>query len=235
MGIDLLYGYLAEKLEEVLRINHEMVDRVAVAITEAHLAGHAIYGFGSGHSALLIEEMYYRAGGLNLIRPIWDFDVMIHHDPLSASERERTPGYAQKVLAKTHFNPGDMLWLVSNSGRNALLMEMAVAAKAQGVQVIALTSLNHSQAVEPHGPSHEKLYQVADFVLDNRGAIGDAGFWVTGVPAPMIPTSTILGAVLVHAVWMQVAEKLVAAGFVPEILRSFNLDHPIPDQMGSAG
>lgn len=228
MGISALYGYFAEKLEGVFHANQTAIEDAAQVMSHAYQTGHTIFAFGSGHSALLVEEMYYRAGGLPLITPIWDFDVMIHRDPLRASALERTPGYASTVLQTITWQPGDVLWLISNSGRNALVVEMARMARGAGVTVMALTSLRHSRAVQPGDAQGDKLFELADVVLDNCGVLGDAGFLPEGVDRPMAPTSTVLGAVLVHAVEVRVMEHLAQAGVPPEVLRSFNVDDPSP-------
>lgn len=224
MVLDVLYAYLAEKLEAVMRANARSIKEAATLITAAHLENRAIYAFGSGHSALLVEEMYYRAGGLTIVQPIWDSNVMVSGDPERASVLERKPGYSQAILSTISLSADDVLWLISNSGRNALVVELAMAAKTRGARVIALTSLDHSRLVDPDEKLNQKLYEVADVVLDNQGVLGDAGFWVPGITEPMVPTSTILGAVLVHAVWASVASQLAAAGQPPVVLTSFNVD-----------
>ena len=38
----------------------------------------------------------------------------------------------------------------------------------------------------------------------------------------MAPTSTIVGAALIHAVWAEAGERLVARGYVPEVWGSAN-------------
>ena len=45
-----------------------------------------IYVFGCGHSHILAEETFYRAGGLACVAPIFDETLMLHQ---SASESSR--------------------------------------------------------------------------------------------------------------------------------------------------
>ncbi|MCY0898879.1 MAG: sugar isomerase domain-containing protein [Firmicutes bacterium] len=216
--------YVENHLKAVWAANQEVVPRVAARIVTAHLNGHRVYAFGSGHSHMLVEEMYYRAGGLTVVTPIWEPALMLHEDPQEASRLEQTPGVSETILARVPLQAGDVLWLISNSGRNPLIVELALAAKAQKVYVIALTSLNHARAVTPRSVTRDKLHQLADAVLDNAGDVGDAGFRVEGVTRPMFPTSTIAGAVLVHWVWVEVARQLAEAGHPPDVLASFNVD-----------
>jgi uncharacterized phosphosugar-binding protein len=219
-----LKRYVGMHLEAAWAANRVMVPRVAAAIVQAHLTGHQIYAFGSGHSHVLVEEMYYRAGGLTLVQPVWEPAVMLHEDPERASRLEQTPGYSQHILEQLHWQAGDVVWLISNSGRNPLIVELALAARAAAVTVIALTSLRHAQAVAALSVSGQKLHEVADFVLNNAGAVGDAGFHVEGIERPLFPTSTVVGAALVNWVWVEVAERLQQAGAPPDVLTSFNVD-----------
>ena len=111
--------------------------------------------------------------------------------------------------------------MLSNSGRNALVVELAQEAKRHGVKIIALTSLTHSGAV-PATAGLPKLSEIADYILDNAGATGDASIAIDGLPEWVAPTSTVIGSALIQAVWAEVAERLVARGHIPEIWGSAN-------------
>ncbi len=225
---DRLERYVCQAVTEAWTINRDIVPQVAAAIATAYLDNHQIYAFGSGHSHLLVEEMYYRAGGLNIVRPIWVPQLMLHQDPQQASRWEQTPGYSRTILDTVHWKAGDVVWLISNSGRNPLIVELAQAARGAHAVVIALLSRHHAETVEARSVSGEKLYDVADYVLDNGGVAGDAGFAVKEGWPLMFPTSTVVGASLVHWVWIEVAQRLQQAGAPPEVYTSFNLDHVRP-------
>jgi uncharacterized phosphosugar-binding protein len=91
-------------------------------------------------------------------------------------------------------------------------VEMAQLMKDRGLTVVALTSVTHSSALPPVPPSTQRLYEIADIVLDNGGPYGDASLRLDGVPHRVGPTSTIAGAVLLHAVFIGAMERLVAMG-----------------------
>lgn len=216
--------YVRSSLDRAWAANQEAVPKVAAHIARAYLAGGRIYAFGSGHSHVLVEEMYYRAGGLTVVTPVWDPALMLHQDAENASRLEQTPGYSRTLIDKIRWRAGDVLWIISNSGRNPLIVELALEAEAAGLTVIALMSLQHARAVRSLSVGGEKLHEVADFVLDNAGVVGDAGYYVPGIERPLFPTSTLVGAAIVNWVWVEVAAELARAGHPPDVLSSFNVD-----------
>ena len=234
MMTEAVHAYLRAHLDEAFAKNRESIAAVADLIVERHLGGRRVYAFGSGHSHLLVEEMYYRAGGLDLVTPIWDTALMLHEDARRSSELECTPGYFRNVLRDVGWQSGDVLWLISNSGRNFLAIELAQAARSAGVTVVAMLSVAHSRAVRSASPEAPKLFEMADYILDNGGVVGDAGLAVPGIELPMVPTSTVAGAALVHAVWAEAAARLARRGQAPRVYVSFNVDDQSGDERGDA-
>lgn len=211
-------------LDDALDRNDAALAAVAAALADAIGAGKTVYAFGAGHSLSLVSEMYRRAGSLKALRPIWTAGLTARgpgtdEDALGALENEA--GRYREFTDGLTWGPGDVCWVVSNSGRNALVVELAQEAKRNGVTVIALTSVPHSTAVPPT-PGLPRLLDVADYVLDNRGCPGDACLSVGGLAEPMAPTSTIAGATLIHAAWAGAAELLAAAGKPPDVWASAN-------------
>jgi uncharacterized phosphosugar-binding protein len=208
-------------LDEALERNGATIDDVAAAITEAIESGHHIYAFGAGHSVALVNEMYRRAGGLKIVRPIWNEEMLSRSDSERPGQLENESGYYRMLTDGLDWGPGDLCWVLSNSGRNALVVELAQEARRRGVKIIALTSLTHCAAV-PATAGLPKLPEIADYILDNAGVLGDASIPIDGLPEWVAPTSTIIGSALIHAVWAEVAERLVASGHAPEIWGSAN-------------
>jgi uncharacterized phosphosugar-binding protein len=213
--------HIVELVETALERNGDVIDDVAAAITTAVLDGHHIYAFGAGHSLSLVNEMYRRAGGFKIVRPIWNAELLSKEDEELAGKLENEVGYYARLTDGLDWGPGDLCWVLSNSGRNALVIELAQDAKRHGVKVIALSSLTHSGAVSAT-PGLPKLPEIADYIFDNLGAFGDASIAIPGLADPVAPTSTIIGAALIQATWAEVAERLVARGYVPEIWGSAN-------------
>jgi uncharacterized phosphosugar-binding protein len=213
--------HIVTLLDQTLERDDAAIDQVAAAITEAIDAGHHVYAFGAGHSVSLVNEMYRRAGGFKIVRPLWNEEMLSRADPERAGQLENESGYYRKLTDGLAWGPGDLCWVLSNSGRNTLVIELAQEAKRHGVKIIALTSLTHSAAV-PAAPGLPKLPEIADYILDNGGVLGDASIEIDGLPEWVAPTSTIIGSALIQAVWAQVAECLVARRHIPEIWGSAN-------------
>lgn len=219
-------AYLAEIRRLLERVETSQATAIATAadmIADALATGHMWHVFGTGHGHMLAEEVFYRAGGLMAVNAILDSALMLHDGALASSQVERLPGYAALVLSKHTIEPGDVMLIASNSGRNAVPIEAALEAKQRGLKVIVLTSMAHSQAVTSRHASGKKLYELADVVLDNCGRPGDAALEVEGLPGRLCPTSTVIGATLLHWLVHEVVQRLVACGIMPDVTISANV------------
>ncbi|MGZ0149309.1 sugar isomerase domain-containing protein [Kribbella sp. WER1] len=219
-----------EYLDKALAIAHRAAEtqlgaiRVAAGlIADALAAGRTFWVFGTGHSHTLAEELYGRAGGLADVRAILEPGLMLHEGLQKSSLLERLPGLAEVLLEINPLEQGDVLLIASNSGRNAVPVEFALGARERGVRVIALTSLAHSNAVASRAPTGERLFETADVVLDNCGIPGDALITVPGTPEPTGATSTVVGALLLQALTVEVVTHLTDRGQPPNVLRSLNV------------
>ena len=198
--------------------------RVAAGLVADALAdGKTFWVFGTGHSHTLAEELYGRAGGLADVRAILEPGLMLHEGLQKSSLLERLPGLADVLLEINPLESGDVLLIASNSGRNAVPVEFALGARARGVKVIALTSLAHSNATTSRAPGGQRLFETADVVIDNCGVPGDALIKVPGTPEPTGATSTLVGALLLQALTVEVVTRLTDRGQPPNILRSLNV------------
>jgi uncharacterized phosphosugar-binding protein len=224
--------HVTRLLDSALDHNDAALEQVSAALAAAIAGGRHVYAFGAGHSLSLVTEMHRRAGSLKGVRPIWNPELTSQQDGEAVGRLESAAGYYAKLTADLDWGPGDLCWVISNSGRNVLVVEIAQEAKRRGVAVIALTSVEHSTSVPP-APGLPRLLDIADYVLDNAGRLGDASLDLPGLAEAMAPTSTITGAALVHAAWAGAAEKLVAAGHVPEVWGSVNRAPSIPDARSS--
>lgn len=183
-----------------------------------------IYTSGTGHSHMLAEEIFYRAGGFARVIPILDPALMLHQDGSGSTEVERREGYAQKLFEPYPLTEKDVFIISSNSGRNAVSIEMAQLAQEKGAKVIVLTNLAHSKSVDSRHSSGLKLYQICDVFLDTFGEIGDACVSLGGLESKVGATSTVIGAALLNAIMVQAAAFVLEKGSVPEIFNSSNSD-----------
>ena len=202
----------------------EAIEEGAELLTRTIVDGHTIFAFGATHSFILPMELCYRTGGLMLVNPIYPHGMDLSVRPMSmTSQIERVPGYGDLLLKNSPAKAGDALIIASTSGRNAVAIDMAMAATATGVAVLGITSLAYSQSVPSRHPSGKKLLDVCDILIDNCAPLGDAAVTVPGVEQRVGPLSTVLGAVVVNALAVQTVANLVARGVEPPIYISANM------------
>ncbi|WBQ04973.1 SIS domain-containing protein [Kribbella sp. CA-293567] len=217
--------YLGKALELAAEAARSQVGAVRVAaglVAEALAEGKTFWVFGTGHSHLIAEELYGRAGGLASVRAVLEPGLMLHEGLLKSSLLERLGGLAAVLLQVNEIAAGDVVLVVSNSGRNAVPVEFAEGVREVGAKVVALTSLAHSTAVESRAPSGSRLFELADVVIDNCGVPGDALIEIDGSPERTGATSTVVGALLVQALTVEVVSLLAERGHTPDVLRSLN-------------
>jgi uncharacterized phosphosugar-binding protein len=203
----------------------EAIVAVASQVEATVVAGHSLFAFGCNHSGLLVQDLYYRAGGCMLVNPLWGPGMNLQTDPpLFTSDMERMPGLAQRILDHSPLSAGDLLFVVSTSGRNTVPVEMAEKAKERGAVVVALTSLAYTHSVTSAAPSGRRLFEVADYVLDNGAPAGDALLTLSGLEVPVAPVSTITGSFVLHAVMAVALESMAAHGLTVPVFRSGNLE-----------
>lgn len=208
---------IIELLEEIRQTEQEAIERAARAIAEAIASDHLIYVFGPTHAGILAQELFYRAGGLVPINPILPPGLTTDVRPITLTTRlERLPGLGRQIIAETAIEAGDILIVVSVSGRNAAAVEVAQEARGRGATVIAVTSLRYSQAVTPRQAGMPRLFEAADMVLDIHAPIGDALVQIPNTPYRVGPSSTVLGAALLNTTIVRAAELLAEWG------------HPVP-------
>lgn len=214
---------LLERIE-----NEEMaaIHQAAKLMADAIVKGQRIFAFGCTHSSIPIQDLVYRAGGLMLINPIFGPGIasLDIHPATMSSEIERLEGYARLLLDNNPIRSGDVLILVSVSGRNAVPIEMAQEARDRGIKVIGVTSRAYTDSVTSRHPSGKKMYEFADVVLDNKVDKGDALLRAEGVPQKFCPASGVTSTALLQALVAATVEELLSRGFTPPIFLAGNVD-----------
>lgn len=215
---------IRELLDAVEKTQFEAICKAADAIAESISKGGTFHLFGTGHSHMMAEEAFCRAGGLVPVNAILEPALMLHEGPFKATAMERLEGYAEIIVDHAGIQKGDTVMVVSNSGRNVVPVEMALASKGRGALVIALTSMAHSSKVASRHSSGKRLFEVADIVIDNCGVFGDAILAVDGLSTKVCPTSTVTGAAIINALVAEVVERLVRAEIKPPVFISSNVE-----------
>lgn len=212
---------LLKKLENS---QEETIDHVASVCADCIEKGGLLYFFGTGHSHMICEEPFYRAGGLACVYPILETDLMLHEGAGKSSGYERLAGLGNLVISHTDIGKDDVLFIISNSGRNCAVIDAAMEAKKRGAVTVAITSMDHTTQVTSRHGSGLNLYQICDYVLDNGGRMGDASVELPGLEQKIAPTSTVLDATLVNLILVNTVERLLARGIKPPVFMSANTD-----------
>ena len=218
------FAHAQNKLQQVLEHELPNIKIAADYVTESCKNGGKFYVFGSGHSHMIAEELYLRAGGLALVHGILPPELMLHEMANKSTYLERVEGYSQALVELYRVEARDTVMVISNSGRNAVPVEMCLAAKAKGAKVIAMTSMQHSVNCTSRHSSGKKMYEIADVTIDNWGEPGDAAFPIEGLDSTIGPTSSITGITIAQALVCQVVDNLVKEGIEPPVFKSSNVD-----------
>ncbi len=218
------YLNATENLVTRARAQMPAIQQAADWFAEAILAGRMVHLFGSGHSRILVEEMWPRYGSFPGFNPIVELSLTFHNHVVGSNGQrqamflENVSGLAARILRNFDIGPPDAALIASSSGCNVVPVEMAELLRARGVRVVALVSLAHAEASTPRHPGGKKLMDCADLVLDTGAPAGDAMVSIEGLETPVAPGSTVGGCLLINAVKAEVAERLTRAGHPPKVL-----------------
>lgn len=219
------FAKIQEKLDRVATEEAKQLLRAADQAAECIATGGIIHLFGCGHSHILTEEVFYRAGGLAPIRPIFVEPLMLHEGAVRSSELERQNGYAEHFMKDQDIRPGDTIFVLSTSGRNPVPVDVSLIAKQKGAYVIGITSLEYSLSQPSRHESGKHLCHAVDLVIDNHSEIGDAMLSHPQLSVPFAPSSTVVGAAILNAVFAETIRILIERhGIEPPVFRSGNVD-----------
>ena len=216
--------YINKAIAELATTQTPAIDAASTCMVEALAQGNRIFAFGSGHSHMIAEEFYVRAGGLASIEAILPSELMLHGIVGKSTQIERISGYAKPILELHNPRAGDVIIITSNSGRNNVPVEMCLEAKALGMHVIAITSLKHSSHTTSRHESGLRMFEIADITIDNLSPAGDAAFYIDGFETPTGALSNIIGLTIAQTLVVNVVDELVHRNIVPPVFKSSNLD-----------
>lgn len=201
------------------------IRQAALMMADAIVAGQSLFSFGASHSFITTEELVYRTGGLMLINPIYPHGMNLFVRPMTAtSAAERVVGLGTQMLESSPAKAGDVLLLTSTSGRNAVIIDMALTARKKGIKVIGLTALAYTAGVSSRHPSGKKLADLCDVLIDNCVPYGDAAVSVEGLEQKVGPLSTVTGCAIVNELVVNVVRILRERGVEPPVFVSANVD-----------
>ena len=212
------------ELIDVVEQQQSAIQKAAAIFAKTILAGRMVHLFGSGHSRILVEEMWPRYGSFPGFNPIVELSLSFHNMVVGPNGQrqamflENVPGLAARILRNFDLSPKDSALVASSSGCNLVPIEMAECFQQRGVKVVAIISQKHSDASRSRHPHGKKLQDFADLVLDTGAPVGDAMVKIDGLATPVAPGSTVGGCLLVNSIKAEVAARLTKAGQPPKVL-----------------
>lgn len=221
-------SFLAEcrKLIAVVESQQDRIQQAADWFAQTILAGRMVHVFGSGHSRIMVEELWPRYGSFPGFHPIVELSLTFHNPVVGPNGQrqamflENVSGLAERILRNFDFSTQDSALVISSSGCNLVPIEMAQGFRQRGIRTVVIVSRRHSEATTSKDALGRKLQDFADLVLDTGAPPGDAMVAVTGLETPVAPGSTLGGCMLVNAIKAEVALRLTRAGAPPRVLTS---------------
>ncbi|MGC4191191.1 MAG: SIS domain-containing protein [Thermomicrobiales bacterium] len=213
---------LAKLLDMVTTTQGARIEEAATWMADTIAEGGIVHLFGSGHSHMIAEEVFHRAGSLMPLNPMLDVNLTFLGS-VNATVLERTSGYGRVVIASHDIRPGEVVIVVSNSGVNPVPIEVALEAKANGARTIAITSDRHYADAPSRHASGKRLAAVTDLTIDTCIAAGDALVDVPGTAYRSGGASSAVGIAIVNAVVTETAAKLAERGIEPPLIPTMNL------------
>jgi uncharacterized phosphosugar-binding protein len=200
------------------------IEQAADWFARTILDGRMVHVFGSGHSRIMVEEMWPRYGSFPGFNPIVELSLTFHTQVVGANGQrqamflENVSGLAERILRNFALSERDSALIISSSGCNVVPIEIAEQFQKQGLRVVAIVSRAHADATASRRPDGRKLHDFANVVLDTGAPAGDAMVRVPGLDTPVAPGSTVGGCMLVNCLKAEVAARLAAAGQPPIVL-----------------
>lgn len=215
-------GKITELIEYAVKKNEDVIKQLAEKFAENIENDKVIHTFGTGHSHMLGIELFARAGGLGNVDAMLDPDTLTSFGAQRSGAMEKTSGVSDVIYDSYKIEKGDIMIITSNSGRNAMPIEMAMRCQKEGIYCIALTNLKQSMATTSRHPSGKKLYECVDCVVDSCVPDGDATLNIAGIKTG--PASSIVTMVLVNTIVSEAIKIVTSHGKRPYVFQSQNVD-----------
>ena len=222
-----LSGEYLKKCQAIIsRISEQEneIQKAAQWFTNSILAGRVVHVFGSGHSRIMVEEMWPRYGSFPGFNPIVELSLTYHNNVVGANGQrqamylENVPGFAERILRNFSLDKKDTALIISSSGCNLVPIEMAELFQQKGIRVVVVVTKQHLEESKSKRKDGKKLSDFADLVLDTGAPAGDSMITVEGLEAPVSPGSSVGGVIIINSIKAEVARLLTEAGKPPKVL-----------------
>jgi uncharacterized phosphosugar-binding protein len=220
------YSFLPKLCALLQEVETQENDNMEAAADAAYCSisnGGLLHVFATGHSHMIADELFFRAGGLVPINPILDSSLLPQEGAIQSMYNERKHGKAEEILEKVKLEPGDTIMIASNSGINAVPLEAAMYAKRMGLKVIGITSQKESKNLEARHESGKKLYELCDIVIDNHVPKGDGLLAIPETEQTTGGASTFSNLFIAQKIILKIINKYLADKKEPPVFMSANV------------
>jgi uncharacterized phosphosugar-binding protein len=207
-----------------IKAQQTLISKAAGWFAESILAGRVVHVFGTGHSRIMVEEMWPRYGSFPGFNPIVELSLTYHNNVTGANGQrqamflENVPGLAERILRNFGLSEKDTALIVSSSGCNIVPTEMAELFQQKGIRVVVIITKDHSEKSSSKRSDGKKLPDFADLVIDTGAPAGDSMIAIDGLATPVSPGSTVGGIMIINSIKAELAKRLTAAGQPPKVL-----------------
>lgn len=205
-------------------LQQDKIEQAAQLFSQSILKGRMVHVFGSGHSRMMVEEMWPRYGSFPGFNPIVELSLSFHNLVVGANGQrqamflENVPGLAGRILRNFDLNEVDTALIISSSGCNVVPIEMAEIFQQRKIKVVAVVTSEHLKASTSKRADGKKLSDFADLIIDTAAPAGDSMIYVDGLETPVAPGSTLGGVLIINSIKARIAEILTQAGHPPKVL-----------------
>lgn len=211
-------------IANTIEAQQQNIAKSASWFAESILAGRVVHVFGTGHSRIMVEEMWPRYGSFPGFNPIVELSLTYHNNVVGANGQrqamflENVSGLAERILRNFSIDEKDTALVISSSGCNIVPIEMAELFQQKEIKVVALVTKAHSEKSKSKRSDGKKLIDFADLVLDSGAPVGDSMITIENLQTPVSPGSTVGGIMIINSIKAEVARLLTEAGQPPKVL-----------------
>ncbi len=226
MSITQEYLNKGKNIIQTIESQQDTIYEVAKIFAQSILDGRMVHLFGSGHSRMMVEEMWPRYGSFPGFNPIVELSLSFHNLVVGSNGQrqamflENVPGLAPRILRNFDTDEKDSALIISSSGCNVVPIEMAEEFQKKNIKVVALVSKKHLEGSSSKRADGKKLTDFTDMVLDTGAPLGDAMIYLDGLDSPVAPGSTLGGVLLINSLKAEIANILLSNGKAPKVLSS---------------
>lgn len=226
-----IHTYLekSRSILEKIEAQEQAIEKAATWFANTILAGRMVHVFGSGHSRIMVEEMWPRYGSFTGFNPIVELSLTFHNLVVGANGQrqamflENVSGLAERIMRNFTVTEEDAALIISSGGTNIVPIEMAAYFQSKKIKVVSIISSEHSAASNSKREDGKKLSDFSDLILDTGAPVGDAMISIEGLATPVAPGSTLGGVLLINCIKARVASLLTEAGQPPTVLSAANV------------